>query len=410
MKPGLTLQPSWRLILRDLTMGATASQKRRGLLQHIMSFARLLRMEGVGVSTAQLITALKGVACTGLENRDDFYWTLRCTLVSNSREIEIFDICFKAFWERADEGLEDLMAEVRGLSRPSREGVEPGGEEDYADQLLEEGQADAEIDGEQRHKTVEYSPAELLNEKDFDLFMDDEAVKVQRAIDELAKKLSTRLCRRRRPSVAGDMIDLRRTFRRAVRHGGEPVHLIMSARKVKKIKIVLLCDVSGSMDSYSRFFTRFMYAMQNRRVSVETFVFSTRLTRITSLLLNRSIDEAFAGMGNEVRDWSGGTDIGGSLRAFNTSYAPSTVDSRTVVIIVSDGWDRGDAELLSGEMRRLRRSAYRTIWLNPLCGLPGYEPLCKGMQAALPHIHHLMPAHNLTSLEELARKLPQLFR
>lgn len=391
-------------------MEATASQKRRGLLQHILTFARLLRREGVGVSTAQLITAVKGVASTGLENRDDFYWTLRSTLVSNSREIATFDRCFSTFWERPDEGSEDFMEQVIAASRLSGESDEPGDENSLAEQLLEEARSDAEMNAEQSRQTAEYSPAELLSDKDFDLFIDDEAVKVQRAIDELAKKLSTRLCRRRRRSVMGDMVDLRRSFRRAVRHGGEPVHLIMSARKLKKIKIVLLCDVSGSMDSYSRFFTRFMYAMQNRRVSVETFVFSTRLTRITSLLLNRSIDEAFAGMGEEVRDWSGGTDIGGSLRTFNTTYAPVTVNSRTVVIIVSDGWDRGDAELLSGEMRRLRRSGYRTIWLNPLCGLPGYEPLCKGMQAAMPHIHYLMPAHNLTSLEELARKLPRLFR
>jgi hypothetical protein len=389
-------------------MEVTASDEKRGLLRNILNFAYLLRSEGMWISMAQLLTALKGVAYTGVGNRNDFYRALHCAMVSNSHEMEIFDRCFKIFWERLDEGSEEFSALMRMRTRSSGEqdGLDDGGEE--VGRLLEDAGVDMEKERGQDRQTVEYSPVEILSDKDFEILMDHEVVQVERAIDELARKLSTRLSRRRRRSTSGDMVDLRRSFRRIVKQGGEPLHLIMSARKLKKIKIVLLCDVSGSMDSYSRFFTRFMYAMQNRRFTVETFVFSTRLTRITSLLLNRSIDEAFARMGREVRDWSGGTDIGGCLRTFNTTYAPAIVDSRTLLIIVSDGWDRGDADLLGREMRRLRRSAYRTIWLNPLCGLPDYEPLCKGMQAAMPYIHHLMPAHNLASLEELARKLPQL--
>lgn len=378
------------------------------MLQNILDFTSILRSEGVGVTMAQLLAALKGVACTGLENRNDFYRALCCTLANNNHEIEVFDKCFKIFWEYPDEGAENLMVQARKRASSTGGADELSDDEIVIDRLLEEARPDIEEDRERERQAIEYSPAEVLSEKDFDLFMDRETVLVQRAIDELARKLSTRLSRRRRSSTGGDLVDLRSSFRRIVKQGGEPLHLIMSERKFKKIKIVLLCDVSGSMDSYSRFFSRFMYAMQNRRVSVETFVFSTRLTRITYLLLNRSIDEAFAQMGKEVRDWSGGTDIGGCLRTFNTVYAPAMIDSRTVIIIVSDGWDRGDADLLGREMRRLRQSAYRTIWLNPLCGLPDYEPICKGMQAAMPYVHHLMPAHNLASLEELARRLPFL--
>ena len=192
-------------------------------------------------------------------------------------------------------------------------------------------------------------------------------------------------------------------MRRSLRYGGEVLQLLRRGPRVAKTKMVVLCDVSGSMDVYTKFLVQFLYGVQNGLRGVETIVFSTRLTRVTPLLRRRNVHAALARISETVQDWSGGTKIGMCLREFNTIMAPTMVTSKTLVVIISDGWDTGDTAILDSEMAKLRARAFRIVWLNPLLGSPNYQPLCKGMHTALPYVQDFMPVHNVESLRKFGR-------
>ena len=203
-------------------------------------------------------------------------------------------------------------------------------------------------------------------------------------------------------------MDLRRTIRHSLRHGGEPLALARRQRKIKPRPLVVLCDISGSMERYSRVLLQFLYVMANRLAHVDVFVFGTRLSRLTRQLRVGTVNTALDGAVASVNDWGGGTRIGSTLHAFNRDWAPRVLGRGAVVLIVSDGWDRGDVALLAQEMARLQRRAHRIIWLNPLLGDPGYAPLVRGIRAALPFVDAMLPVHNLVSLAQLARTLSDL--
>jgi uncharacterized protein len=253
-----------------------------------------------------------------------------------------------------------------------------------------------------------YSPHEVLNKKDFSAMGIEESRAMSRAIRLLATKIATQVSRRNKRAITGDEIDLRQSMRKNLKYAGDIIELVSRRRRIKKTHIVLLCDVSGSMDCYSRFLLQFMYGLQNELWGIETFVFSTSLSRITHLIRTRDIESALESMSTHVLGWSGGTNIGYSLSTFNREFAPTLVTHRTVVVIVSDGWDRGGAGLLAQEMRSLKRRCYKIMWLNPLLASENYEPLCKGMQAALPYLDLFLPVHNLHSLVALGRILQRL--
>src|SRR5205807_441294 len=215
-----------------------------------------------------------------------------------------------------------------------------------------------------------------------------------------ARLIATRLSRRTRAARRGSLVDLRRTMRRNLRYGGDVLDLVWRRRKIRKASLVLLCDVSGSMDIYSRFLVQFIYALQGALSHVESFLFSTSLTRVTDVLGRRDIREALRDASERVPDWSGGTKIGASLRQFNETYG-RLVDGRTIVVICSDGWDTGDLEVLESAMRTLHARAGRVIWLNPLLGSPGYEPVTQGMSVALPFVYVLASAYNIRVLRAL---------
>jgi uncharacterized protein with von Willebrand factor type A (vWA) domain len=227
-------------------------------------------------------------------------------------------------------------------------------------------------------------------------------------MEKLEWEIGRRRSRRKVASPKGRFIDPRRTMRKSLQTSGVPLRLSRRRIKDKPRQLVVICDVSGSMDRYSRILLQFIYAIENNMARVEAFVFGTRLTRITRLLYHRSVDEAMVRVSREVQDWSGGTRIGQSLQTFNTTWARRVLRNGAVVLIISDGWDRGDPEILRREMERLQRSSYRLIWLNPLLGSPRYEPLTRGMQAAMPYIDDFMTVHNLASLEALARHLSSI--
>jgi uncharacterized protein with von Willebrand factor type A (vWA) domain len=232
-----------------------------------------------------------------------------------------------------------------------------------------------------------------------------ELQQVQRLIIAMARQMATRVSRRKKANVKASVVDPGRTMRRSLRYGGEVLEIVRRGPKIGKTKMVLLCDVSGSMDVYTKFLLQFLYGLQNGLRGVETVVFSTRLTRVTPLLRRRHIDAALALIAETVHDWSGGTKIGACLKVFNDTLAARLVDARTLVIVISDGWDTGDTTVLDTAMARLKARALRLFWLNPLLGSPNYQPLCKGMHTALPYVDDFMPVHNVESLRQFGRRL-----
>jgi uncharacterized protein with von Willebrand factor type A (vWA) domain len=268
---------------------------------------------------------------------------------------------------------------------------------------LDEWLDEKESEGKEPIGLPSVSDREAVLEQDFSTFAPDQLDEIVRLVLQIARKLASRLSRRRRPTRKRGHVDLRRTVRRNLMKG-EMIDLAYRERKRQKIRLVVLCDVSGSMDLYSRFLLQFLFALQHAFGRVETFTFSTRLTRVTPHLSGRSYQWALKSL-RGVRDWSGGTRIGESLATFNREYGARLLDRRTIGIILSDGWDTGEPERLERELREIRRRAGRLIWLNPLLGNASYEPLTRGMSAALPFLDTFAPAHNLASLRDLARHL-----
>ena len=252
--------------------------------------------------------------------------------------------------------------------------------------------------------TRTYSAREVLREKDFAEFTADEIYEARALIAELRWDLGKRRTRRWTPGE-GPLIDLRRAVRKNMAVGGELVELPRRQRKEKRRPLVLICDVSGSMERYTRILLHFIHTVFGDASRIEAFLFATRLTRVTSYLTDRDVDRAVTEVSHAVPDWAGGTRTGDVLKAFNFQWARRVLGWGGVVLVISDGWDRGEPEVLRSEMARLQRSCHRLVWLNPLLGSPSYEPLSRGMQSALPFVDDFLPVHNLASLEGLAEHL-----
>jgi uncharacterized protein with von Willebrand factor type A (vWA) domain len=383
---------------------ATASS--RDLLTQTLAFGRMLRAAGVATTTSEVMDAVRALEAVDLLDRNEVYLALRTVLVTRREEIPIFDRCFEAFWKyRADDG-QGLDGLIQAIDPPKPEDdTIPGSVESNAKKQMEVALEGWEEEGEDDGEPLEVpgvSAQEVLMDQDFSTFPSDQLDEVARVTVLIAKRLARRLSRRRRPVRRGGVVDLRRSIRANLMKG-EMVELRRREKRRKKIRLVLLADVSGSMDLYSRFLLLFLYALQNAFGRVETFTFATRLTCITEHLKGASYKQALRQLA-VVRDWSGGTRIGESLRDFNRNWG-HLVDRRTIVIVLSDGWDTGEPEELAQEMLTLKRKAGRVVWLNPLLGNPSYEPLTRGMAAALPLVDHFAAAHNLASLRELAGHL-----
>ena len=350
--------------------------------------------------------AVRALEVVDLMDRVQVYLALRTVLVSRMEEQPAFDRCFEAFWKfQADDGqgLDGLVAAVqpRGSEEEPPTGGMEGAQQKQAQVALEDWDEGEAQEGEPLEVPGQ-SDREVLMEHDFSTFPVEQLDEVARLTVQIAKRLARRVSRRRKPTRRGGVVDLRRSMRANLTRG-EIIELRRRSRRRRKVRLVLLCDVSGSMDLYSRFLLQFLYALQNVFGRVETFTFATRLTRVSELLRGPSYKSALRRL-TEVRDWSGGTRIGDSLRDFNREWG-HLVDRRTIVLVLSDGWDTGEPEVLAQEMLSLKRRAGRVIWLNPLLGNPSYEPLTRGMAAALPLIDHFAAAHNLASLRELAGHL-----
>ncbi len=378
------------------------------LLQQITDFCRLLRQMGVNVTTTNQLSWCESVQLIDIGEREAFYHTARTNLIAGEAERETFDTAFDLFWRYPRPEFQAVDTEEQTAEPSSLQDLsDAGDEQDIVDQWLDTETEDNE-EG-QEDDPVAYSAEDLLSRKDFSEFTREDMEKAREIVAKLAAVLATKLSRRKVVGKKGKTIDFRRSWRQSLVHGGEPLELIRKQQKIKKTKILLLCDVSGSMDCYAKFLIQFIYGMQQELREVDVAVFSTHLTDITGLLRRKGLAEGLNEVANVVPDWSGGTKIGESLLEFYRQFAPSFSAYRSVVILISDGWDRGDVDVLRRSMEMLHRHAYRLIWLNPLLGSDGYQPICRGIRTALPYVDYFLPAHNLESLAQLTRILIPLW-
>ena len=378
------------------------------LLQQITDFCRLLRQMGINVTTTNQLSWCESVQLIDIGEREAFYHTARTNLIAGEAERETFDAAFDLFWryprpEFQTVDMEEQTPEPSALQDLS----DAGDEQDIVEQWLNT-EAEESEEGEEDDPAA-YSAEDLLSRKDFSEFTKEDMEQAREIVAKLAAVLATKLSRRKVVGKKGKTIDFRRSWRQSLVHGGEPLELIRKQRKIKKTKILLLCDVSGSMDCYAKFLIQFIYGMQQELREVDVAVFSTHLTDITGLLRRKGLAEGLNEVANVVPDWSGGTKIGESLLEFYRQFAPSFSAYRSVVILISDGWDRGDVDVLRRSMEMIHRHAYRLIWLNPLLGSDGYQPICRGIRTALPYVDYFLPAHNLESLAQLTRILIPLW-
>jgi uncharacterized protein len=390
-------------------VGNFSSVRGQGTLPNLLAFGRALKELGVKVSLSQVIDVSRAVEFVDLADKEDFRALLRSNLISQKEDFPVFDMLFDCFWrEQSYERVPMETLEIQGT--PTESGAQEGGDEEGLEEAVAETVATENVPLENldEFSIPTYSPQELLNRKDFSEMGVEESRAIARAILLIATKIATQISRRKKLGRKGNVVDPRWTMRRNMKYGGEIIDLVNRKRRIKKTRVVLLCDVSGSMDCYSRFLIQFMYGLQNELWGVETFVFSTSLSRITHLIRTKDIANALEKISGSILGWSGGTNIGRSLHTFNRNFAPSMVTHRTVVVIISDGWDRGDVSLLEREMQDLKRRCKKIIWLNPLLASDNYEPLCKGMQAALPYLDLFLSVHNVNSLIALGRTLQKM--
>jgi uncharacterized protein len=370
----------------------TESASDDALVRHVVTFGRVLREAGLEVGPARISDALVGLDRVELGQRDDVYWTLRTTLVSRAEDIESFDRAFAAWF-------------LRSPSRPGYRIAKPPERRSGASQQTTRTDSGAGERDSEEPTAVGWSSHEVLRRKDFASMTPEEFAQAARAIREVAAARPLRRSRRLRPHARGRSLDLRRLARRSLARGGEPIEQTFRRRLDVPRKLIVLCDVSGSMESYTRALLLFLHAVVGSGPRVEVFAFGTRIIRLTDDFRTRDPELALAAAANRVVDWASGTRIGASLKTFNDVWGRRALTRGAVVVIVSDGWERQDPALVRREMARLRRAAYGIVWVNPLKGSPEYQPLAGGMCAALPFVDRFVAGHNLASLEELASVL-----
>jgi uncharacterized protein len=373
------------------------------LMENILTLADLLRKAGLPVSSDQVGDCLRALTLVNIGQRDQFYHAARCTLVSRYEYLRLFETIFNAFWNTRGSVSQPPGQKAPRAPRHDHQEQQPVLVTYMASKALPN---DPEMDIADKSGT--YSDLELLQRKDFAELTPDELEAVKRLIQEMRWQSCFRQTRRKVASRTGSMLHMRRVMESAVKHGGVPLALAWQNPKIKQRPLVLIADISGSMEKYSRLVLQFFYSVSHSLKDVECFVFATRLTRITLQLRLKNIDRAVTESAREVVDWAGGTRIGESLTAFNKQWSRRILHRGAIIMIVSDGWELGDVETLSRQMRYLQLRCYRLIWLNPLMKRANYEPLVEGMAAALPFVDDFLPIHNLHSLSMLAEHLAAL--
>jgi uncharacterized protein with von Willebrand factor type A (vWA) domain len=365
----------------------------------IVEFCHFARANGLSIGMPQTLAALEVAKTTGFADWQVFALALRAVLSSSKEEWHLFSQIFESFWSSSQvtlapdpkEGKEPRFHTHRaGASSRALMGL-PGSD---APQPEHDGKTVSGASAQQRLQKVDLSDVPH-----------DDLIALEQIAMRLFRRMSLRLSRRRKMKNLAERVDVRRTIRRSIPRGGDPIALAFRGRKPRKLKLVIFLDVSGSMNSYSLFLVRFAYALQKYFKSVNTFLFGTNVVEITDLLRSRDLRDALLGLSQRAAGWAGGTKIGESLRDFNRQHGRRLLSSSTVFIILSDGWDTGEPELLAAELQYIRRRVRQLIWLNPLLGLQEYAPVTRGMSIALPHVDVFAAAHNLESLLALENYL-----
>jgi uncharacterized protein len=362
-----------------------------------VAFSQLLRGLGLSVPTSCTHTFAEALCATGIDDRDATYWAGRATLVRRPEDIAAYDRAFAVFFERLQgrpgtEEVAETLSIALAVDTDDDDADTSGTDDEAADDVIE----------------LRFSTTEILRHKDFATYSPDELAQAHELMSHLRLIGSPRASLRRGPTrrITANP-DIRRTVRAAIRAGGEPIERHFSAPTPRLRRLVLLLDVSGSMEPYARALLRFVHAAVAGRQKVEAFTMGTRLTRITRELTSRDPDTALGAAGRRVVDWSGGTRLGADLREFNDQWGVRGLARNSIVVILSDGWDRGDPDELAEQMQRLHRVTHRLIWVNPLKVTPGYAPLARGMAAALPHIDRFVEGHSVAAMEELTRVIAE---
>ncbi len=383
------------------------------LAQNITHFARALRKAGLPIGTGRVVDAIRAVQAAGFTQRQDFYWTLHACFVSRPEHRTVFAQVFRLYW-RDPRYLEHMMSmmlpAIRGVQEERKadagekraaEALLDGVERDLPDPTDGEGETELDIDASQTA-----SSEERLRSLDFEQMSTAEMARAKRILASLTLPVKPIETRRGQASHLGHRIDRARTLRAAMRQGGELRNIARMKPKPRWPNLVVLCDISGSMSQYSRIILHFLHTVSNAKgagwAKVHAFTFGTRLTNITRHLQQRDVDAALAAAGAEAQDWEGGTRIGECLHAFNRDWSRRVMGQGAVVLLISDGLDRGEADALTKEMERLHLSARRLIWLNPLLRWDGFAPKAQGIAAMLPHVDSFRAGHSIASLEDLA--------
>ncbi len=378
------------------------------LAENVMHFARLLRGAGLRVGPDRVLDCVRALEIARADRRDDWYWTMSAVLLSREEQRPIFDQAFRLFWR--DPKLTEKMMQ---MLLPQTYGRTPKPEEQQSQRLTDALFGQKKPDEEREEQKVEmdarltFSSREVLQRMDFDTMSAAELAEAKRMIRQLRLPLPLIRTRRHAPDLRGRRVHLRATLRQSLREGGDVIPLVRSRPLEIHPPLVVLCDISGSMNPYARMFLHFLHALTNDRDRVHTFVFGTRLTNVTRQLRHRDVDVAMTRVADAIKDWSGGTRIGVCLRDFNWRWARRLLGQNACVLLVSDGLDREAGEGLGGEMERLSKSSRYLVWLNPLLRYDKFEAKPAGVRAMLPHVDLFLPVHNLKSLVDLARTLGQ---
>jgi uncharacterized protein with von Willebrand factor type A (vWA) domain len=380
------------------------------LAENVMHFARLLRAAGLRIGPDRVVDCVRALEiATGAQfppRREDWYWTMSAVLLSRQEQRPIFDQAFQIFWrdpKLTERMMQTLLPQVYGRTAPE----EREQSQRLTDALMQQQREVREAQEErvELDARLTFSSSEVLQRMDFDTMSSAELAEAKRMIGELRLPLPVIRTRRFRPHRSGSRVDLRRTLRETLREGGKMIPLVRTAPHELHPPLVVLCDISGSMNPYARMFLHFLHAITNDRDRVTVFVFGTRLTNITRQLRHRDVDVAMGRVADAIQDWSGGTRIGASLREFNFRWGRRVLGQNACVLLVSDGLDREAGEGLSEEMERLAKSCRWLIWLNPLLRYEKFEARPAGVRAMLPHVDLFLPVHNLKTLIDLARTL-----
>jgi hypothetical protein len=375
---------------------------------NIMHFARVLRDAGLPVGPGAVLDALEAVTGGGMATKKDFYWILHSVFVKRREHTVLFDHAFEVFWRKPkmiEQLMQLLFQQVRVETKPDKK---KAGQKRLAEAMFdqEEQQSQRERPRDDIELEGEYtsSAREVLRSKDFEQMSAGEERQAREAIQRMRMNRLLVTMRRFKTSPRG-VVDLRATLRKSMRSGGNMAELKFKARQTREPPLVVLLDISGSMANYSRVFLHFLHALTNDRSRVQVFTFGTRLTNITRELKRRDVDEAMELVGSHVNDWSGGTRIGHILREFNVKWSRRVLAQGAHVLLMTDGLDRDDVEVLEAEMARLHRSAKRVVWLNPLLRYAGFEARAAGIKAMMPHVDEFRPCHSLNTLADLAEVL-----